>query len=151
MFLHPGFWFCFLLFGVILALILALILGTQKHTFHNLKAEILCINEKIFDGSWEGMFLGSSSGKFQNDTIKVGIKIIVGEQMFLKDIQLQHSELIYFTRDGQKEIPLNVEFTSFPQGGIQGDLTFLLNDRPVGYVRCHKDLAERIKRTIPNK
>jgi hypothetical protein len=61
----------------------------HSETYHKeVAAEVLTINDNIFDGHWTGAFLSSSSGQFQSDTIKVGVEIELYGYLFLLDLRL---------------------------------------------------------------
>jgi hypothetical protein len=104
-------------------------------------AEILSIDEKIFDGSWTGDFLSSSSGSFQSDTVKVGVKIDLGSHFFLQDLRLRHSELAYYK--GRKTLPLWIKVVD-PRNSAQNKVEFRLNGRYVGEQNCSEGLIDSI-------
>ena len=78
---------------------------TQCKTY-TVQAKILTINENITEGQLIGRFLGSPSGSFRNDTIKVGVSFKINGYLFLEDLRLKHAELYYYKES--KEIPLTI-------------------------------------------
>jgi len=60
------------------------------------KAEVLAINEKITEGKLIGNFLSSASGSFSNDVIKVSVRFHIEKKLMLRDLKLNHAELIHY-------------------------------------------------------
>ena len=59
-------------------------------------ADVLSVNEQILEGRMIGAFLGSASGNFSNDVIKVGVSFQYNGHLRLYDLKLNHAELAYY-------------------------------------------------------
>ena len=59
-------------------------------------AKVLTINQNILHGEMIGSMLSSADGVLDNDVIKIGLEINIGNCKVLKDIKFSHAELAYF-------------------------------------------------------
>jgi len=131
--------------GFILSILLLFLVGCQETATNNIEAEVLSINSHILNGQLLGAFLGSSSGSFTNDVIKIGVKFEIGKYLFLEDLKLQHAELAYYKN--KSTIPLCIQCTNgFPSSC--NCIKIYLNGLCKKVVRLSIPVAEDIKNII---
>ena len=71
-------------------------------------AKVLSINTNILNGELIGSLLSSPSGNISNDNIKIGVSFSIDGEIYLEDLEVQHSELAYYK--DKEYIPLTLKF-----------------------------------------
>ena len=81
------------------------------------QVEVLSVNQNILKGELIAVFLSGSRGMITNDVNKVGVKLMLGDDLHLFDISLRHAELAYYSQG--KTIPIIVKYEK-PRNRIIG-------------------------------
>jgi retron-type reverse transcriptase len=71
-------------------------------------AKVLSVNQNILRGNLIGGFLSSPNGAIANDINIVGVSYMIGEELFLEDLELKHAMLSYYA--DKNELPLILMF-----------------------------------------
>lgn len=124
---------------VTMILFLSLLVGGCKKSWVACKidAEVLTINERIMQGELIGQFMGSSSGTFKSDVIKIGVSFYIGEHLFLEDLEVQHAVLAHYKNNTTIPITVRVYW-------VYNWVVVYINGRRIKTISCSSELAENL-------
>ena len=132
----------FIVLSIVISVLLLFLIGCQNATITtDIDAEVLSINSHILNGELWGSFLSSSSGSITDDIIKIGIKLEIGEYLFLEDLQLRHAELAYYKNSSTIPLKITCE-AGFPSS--KNCLKIYLNGNCKRNVLLTHNLAENV-------
>jgi len=107
-------------------------------------ADIVAIENKIIDGDLNFGILGGR-GSVSNDTIKIGVRFYLADELFLLDIDALHAELAHFcSNENNNKIPIRVRAVTCDTWVTdEGILYFHLNHRRIYYNRIPMGRADK--------
>jgi len=76
------------------------------------EAKVLSVNTNILNGKTIGAFALSTNNALSSNTILVGIQIDFGDAVFLFDVELTHSEIVYY--ENRNRLPVTWTLNNFP-------------------------------------
>ena len=76
------------------------------------EAKVLSVNTNILNGKTIGTFAISANNDLLSNNILIGIQINFGDIVFLFDVELTHSEIVYYK--DRNRLPITWKLDNFP-------------------------------------